>query len=138
MNIIATLFNLGGPDLLILLVAVLILFGPKKLPELARGLRQAMDEFNKAKHEVERELTRPEVAVQPAPGQQPRQPDVLPPAPAAIAPAPVAYAPAPAPVAYAPAPAQAPVAYAPAPVAPVAPAPPQPVPVEETHPAGQV
>jgi TatA/E family protein of Tat protein translocase len=128
MNIIATIFNLGGPDLLILMVLVLVLFGPKKLPELARGLRQAMDEFNKAKHEVERELTRPEVAVQPAPGQQPRQPDVLPPAPMAIAPAP-AVAPAPAPVAYAPAPAPA--------YAPVA-APPQPAPVQETHPAGQV
>jgi len=59
MNILATIFNFGGPDLLIIMIIVLVIFGPKKLPELARGLRQAMDEFNKAKHEVERELTRP-------------------------------------------------------------------------------
>jgi sec-independent protein translocase protein TatA len=97
MNIIATLLNFGGTDLIIILVVVLIIFGPKKLPELARGLRQAMDEFNKAKHEVERELTTPSVAVQPAPGQQPRQlvEAPLPPPPAPVvqaAPAPVAYA----------------------------------------------
>ena len=120
MNIIATLFNLGGPDLLILLVAVLILFGPKKLPELARGLRQAMDEFNKAKHEVERELTRPEVTVQPAPGQ------------VQAAPAPVAAVPAPAPVIPAPLTPVVPVApVAPAPVAVAAPA-------QESQPAAQV
>jgi sec-independent protein translocase protein TatA len=124
MNILATIFNFGGPDLLIIMIIVLVIFGPKKLPELARGLRQAMDEFNKAKHEVERELTRPEVAVQPAPGQQPRQPDV-PPAPAAIAPAPVAATP-------------AAVTPLPAPAPQVAVQPPQPLPVEETHPAGQV
>jgi sec-independent protein translocase protein TatA len=118
MNIIATFFNLGGPDMLILLIVVLVIFGPKKLPELARGLRQAMDEFNKAKHEVERELTRPEVAVQPAPGQQPRQ--VEPYAPVAIAPAPVAATPS---------------AVAPAPAPQVAVQPPQ---VQETHPVGQV
>ena len=61
--------NLGGPDLIFILLVVLVLFGPKKLPELARGLRQAMNEFNKAKDEVERELTRTDVAVHPAPGQ---------------------------------------------------------------------
>jgi sec-independent protein translocase protein TatA len=93
MNTLATLFNFGGPDLLIIMIVVLTIFGPKKLPELARGLRQAMDEFNKAKHEVERELTRPEVALQPAPGQQPRQPEILA-DPVAIAPAPVAASPA--------------------------------------------
>lgn len=82
MNMIASIFNLGGPDLIIILLVVLVIFGPKKLPELARGLRQAMDEFNKAKHEVERELTKPtDVTVQAATGQQPRQPVELPPAP---------------------------------------------------------
>ncbi len=88
MNIVASLLNLGGPDLIIILLVVLVIFGPKKLPELARGLRQAMDEFNKAKHEVERELTSPTVTVQPAPGQQPRQPAELPaaPVPAAVTP----------------------------------------------------
>ena len=50
---IATLFNLGGPDLLVILVIVLFIFGGKKLPELARGLGQAVREFTKAKDQGE-------------------------------------------------------------------------------------
>ena len=56
---LASLFNLAGPDLIIILVIVLLLFGAKKLPELARGMGQAMREFTKAKDEFEREVTRP-------------------------------------------------------------------------------
>jgi sec-independent protein translocase protein TatA len=52
----ASLFNLAGPDLIVILLIVLLLFGAKKLPELARGLGQAMKEFNKAKDEFDREL----------------------------------------------------------------------------------
>jgi len=45
------LSNLGsGPSLLIILVIVLLLFGAKRLPELARGLGQAIREFDKAKN----------------------------------------------------------------------------------------
>lgn len=68
MNTVASLFNLAGPDLLVILVIVLLLFGAKKLPELARGMGQAMKEFNKAKDEFESELTKPNqsVAVKPA------------------------------------------------------------------------
>lgn len=58
MNIIASLFNLAGPDLIVVLVIVLLLFGAKKLPELARGLGQAVKEFSKAKDEFEHEITR--------------------------------------------------------------------------------
>ena len=90
MNILASLFNLAGPDLIVILLIVLLLFGSKKLPELARGMGQAVKEFNKAKDEIERELTKADVTVQPAPGQQPRQPAELPatppPAPAPAAP----------------------------------------------------
>jgi sec-independent protein translocase protein TatA len=75
---IASLFNLAGPDLLIILVIVLLLFGAKKLPELARGLGQAVREFSKAKDEFEREVTRPpEAASQP---QRLPEPSVPPPA----------------------------------------------------------
>ena len=56
---LASLLNLGGPDLLIILLIVLLLFGAKKLPELARGMGQAVREFNKAKDDFERELNRP-------------------------------------------------------------------------------
>lgn len=56
---VASLFNLAGPDLIIILLIVLLLFGAKKLPELARGMGQAVREFSKAKDEFEREVTRP-------------------------------------------------------------------------------
>ena len=38
--------NLGGPELLIVLAVVLLLFGARKLPELARSMGQAKREFN--------------------------------------------------------------------------------------------
>jgi sec-independent protein translocase protein TatA len=39
--------NLGGPEMLIILVVVLVLFGSTKLPKLARSLGQAQGEFKK-------------------------------------------------------------------------------------------
>jgi sec-independent protein translocase protein TatA len=48
--------ELWRPDLIIILVIVLVLFGAKKLPELARGLGQSMNEFRKAREEFDREL----------------------------------------------------------------------------------
>ena len=79
----------SGGDGVIILIIVLVIFGPKKLPELARGMGQAIREFHKAKDEIERELTKtPEVTVQPAPGQLPRQPadSPLPPPPGTMTP----------------------------------------------------
>ena len=51
MNLLAFFGNLGGPDLFILLAIILVLFGAKKLPELARGMGSAIKEFQKAKDE---------------------------------------------------------------------------------------
>ena len=48
--------NFGGPDLIVILVIVLVLFGAKKLPELARGLGQSLNEFRKTREEFDREL----------------------------------------------------------------------------------
>jgi len=48
----------SGPDLIILLVIVLVLFGAKRLPELARGLGQSVNEFKKAKEEFDKEVTK--------------------------------------------------------------------------------
>jgi sec-independent protein translocase protein TatA len=56
MSLIASLTNLGGPDLIVILLIVLVLFGAKKLPELARGMGQAVKEFQKAKDEFNDEL----------------------------------------------------------------------------------
>jgi sec-independent protein translocase protein TatA len=56
-NILALGFgNFGGPDVLIILLIVLILFGAKKLPDLARGLGQSVNEFRKAREDIDREL----------------------------------------------------------------------------------
>jgi sec-independent protein translocase protein TatA len=48
--------NLAGPDLIVILLIILVLFGAKKLPELARGMGQAVKEFQKAKDEFNDEL----------------------------------------------------------------------------------
>jgi sec-independent protein translocase protein TatA len=56
MSLIASFMNLAGPDLIVILLIVLVLFGAKKLPELARGMGQAVKEFQKAKDEFSDEL----------------------------------------------------------------------------------
>ena len=48
--------NLGGQELILILLIVLVLFGARKLPELARGMGQAIREFQKAKDEFSDEL----------------------------------------------------------------------------------
>jgi sec-independent protein translocase protein TatA len=54
---IASTMNLMGPDLMVILLIVLLLFGAKKLPELARGMGRAVKEFSAARDEIESELT---------------------------------------------------------------------------------
>ena len=56
---IASIMNLMGPDMMVILLIVLLLFGAKKLPELARGMGRAVKEFSAARDEIERELTQP-------------------------------------------------------------------------------
>jgi sec-independent protein translocase protein TatA len=56
---IASILNLAGPDMMVVLLIVLLLFGAKKLPELARGMGRAAKEFSAARDEIERELTQP-------------------------------------------------------------------------------
>ena len=56
-NTIASIMNLMGPDMMVILLIVLLLFGAKKLPELARGIGRAVKEFGAARDEVERELS---------------------------------------------------------------------------------
>ncbi len=47
---------LGGWEWVIVILAVLLLFGSKKIPELARGLGQGIKEFKKATREVTDEI----------------------------------------------------------------------------------
>jgi sec-independent protein translocase protein TatA len=51
------LFNLGGGEIILILALILILFGAKKLPELAKGLGQGIKEFKKATKEVTEEVS---------------------------------------------------------------------------------
>jgi sec-independent protein translocase protein TatA len=53
---IASIFNFMGPDMMVILLIVLLLFGSKKLPELARGMGRAVKEFSAARDEIERGL----------------------------------------------------------------------------------
>ncbi len=54
---IASILNLMGPDMMVILLIVLLLFGAKKLPELARGMGRAVKEFGAARDEIDRELS---------------------------------------------------------------------------------
>ena len=46
----------GGPELLLIVAVVVLLFGASKLPKLARSMGSATGEFKKGRQEVEEEL----------------------------------------------------------------------------------
>ena len=48
--------NLGGSELVLIFLVVLLLFGGQKIPELMRGLGRGIREFNSAKNSVEDEI----------------------------------------------------------------------------------
>ena len=48
-------FGLGAPELILILVILLVLFGGAKLPALAKGLGQSVKEFKKAAKEIDEE-----------------------------------------------------------------------------------
>lgn len=50
------MFDVGGGELLLILMAVLLLFGPSKLPELARSFGKGMAQFRRAQTEFQRNL----------------------------------------------------------------------------------
>jgi len=56
MNLSVLLFSFGGPEIIIIALAILLLFGGKKIPELMKGLGKGISEFKKGKNEVEKEL----------------------------------------------------------------------------------
>ncbi len=47
------MFGLGMPELIVIFIIALIVFGPKKLPELGRSVGRAMAEFKKASQEFQ-------------------------------------------------------------------------------------
>lgn len=46
--------NLGLPEILLILVAVILIFGAKKIPEIARSLGKSVGEFKKGREEGEK------------------------------------------------------------------------------------
>lgn len=73
MQTCVAIFNLGGQEMMIIFIIVLLLFGAKKIPELARGLGKSMGEFKKARDEFEKEITKAEddVKIRDASGKEP-------------------------------------------------------------------
>lgn len=53
---VLAVFNLGMPEILIIFGIIILLFGAKRLPELARGFGKAIREFKKATNEIEDDI----------------------------------------------------------------------------------
>jgi len=49
-------FGMGGTELLVVFIIILLIFGPSQIPKMARGLGQAMREFRKAQNEITDEM----------------------------------------------------------------------------------
>jgi sec-independent protein translocase protein TatA len=50
------LFSLGGPEIILIVLVVLLLFGAKKIPELMKGLGRGIREFKDASQEIKKEI----------------------------------------------------------------------------------
>ncbi|MCB9250285.1 MAG: twin-arginine translocase TatA/TatE family subunit [Ignavibacteriales bacterium] len=49
--------SLGATEIILIIVAIILLFGAKKIPELAQGIGKGMKEFKKAVKEVEEDIS---------------------------------------------------------------------------------
>ena len=49
--------GIGGPEIFLILGIVILLFGAKKIPELARGMGKGIREFKDATKEINKEIT---------------------------------------------------------------------------------
>ncbi|MGE5553436.1 MAG: TatA/E family twin arginine-targeting protein translocase [Betaproteobacteria bacterium] len=52
------MFNIGIPELIVILVLALIIFGPGKLPEVGKAIGKSINEFKKASREITDEVTK--------------------------------------------------------------------------------
>lgn len=51
------MFGLGTPEIILIAIVILVLFGAKKIPELMQGLGKGIKEFKKASTDIEKDLT---------------------------------------------------------------------------------
>jgi len=65
--------SIGMPELLIILTLALIIFGPRKLPELGRSLGKSLGEFKRASNELRNTLDE-EIRLEEERGQRPAKP----------------------------------------------------------------
>ena len=79
------MFNLGFPELILIFVIALVVFGPGKLPEIGRAVGKGLSEFKKATNSLMSDVNKPleTQSVQPPPAQPPvgQQPLASEPAP---------------------------------------------------------
>ena len=50
------MFGLGTPEIILIAIVILVLFGAKKIPELMQGLGKGVKEFKKATNEIEQDI----------------------------------------------------------------------------------
>ena len=65
------MFGLGGAEVGILFIIILLIFGPSQIPKMARGIGEAMKEFRKAQREIGDEIQRDDHT----PPKPPKSPD---------------------------------------------------------------
>ncbi len=54
------MFGLGGSEIGLVFLIILLIFGPSQIPKMARGVGQALREFRKAQREITDEVNREE------------------------------------------------------------------------------
>ncbi|MFA5404827.1 MAG: twin-arginine translocase TatA/TatE family subunit [Ignavibacteria bacterium] len=61
------MFGLGTPEIILIVVVILVLFGAKKIPEFMQGIGKGVKEFKKATTDIEKEIT--ETPTKPKPNE---------------------------------------------------------------------
>ena len=65
------MFGLGGSEIGLVFLIILLIFGPSQIPKMARGLGQALREFRKAQREITDEVSREDPPPPAKPGSKP-------------------------------------------------------------------
>lgn len=70
------MFGIGVPELVLILIIGLVVFGPGKLPEIGKAVGKSLNEFKKATNSLTAEDDKNTIQSQPMQPQQPAQPAV--------------------------------------------------------------